>query len=190
MAVLFTDDFNRADGGLGANWTALDSSFSISSNVVVPTATGSDAIQIVNAVAWPNDQYAQIKVPTLAVHANDIGIGLALRCADASNLYRITVNFSNCQVAKVVSGSFTALANLGAGFAVNDTLYAEVQGNTVKVFKNGVQFGGDVGGDAALAAGSAGLMYSSTAVEAQADDFVGGDFVVPPSGVSLAWIRA
>lgn len=188
MAVLFTDDFNRANGGLGANWTAIDTSFTISSNVVVPTSTGSDALQIVNSVTWPNDQYAQIKVVALAVHANDIGPGLTLRCVDTNNYYRINVNSSNVQVAKVVSGGLTALANLGAGFVANDTLYVEVQSNTLKVFRNGVQFGGDVAGDAALASGSAGLFYSSTAAEAQVDDFVGGDFSSASTG--LAWIRA
>jgi hypothetical protein len=32
MIALATDDFNRANGGLGANWTDIDAGYSIASN--------------------------------------------------------------------------------------------------------------------------------------------------------------
>ena len=38
-----SDDFNRADGGLGANWTAIsDGAMSISSQAVIGNGRGAD----------------------------------------------------------------------------------------------------------------------------------------------------
>lgn len=175
MTVLATDDFNRANGALGANWTNLVNSFVILSNAAKPNAYGDDAVSIYSAATWPNDQYAQVNVLGIGNTALDIGPGVCLRAANANNFYRITCGTTHCDVAKVVSGSYSTITDLGAGFLPGDTLYAEIQGTTIKVFRNGVQFGTNVT-DSSLSSGSAGLMYSSNASGVTVDNFEGGDF--------------
>src|SRR5882672_1928921 len=55
-AVIASDDFNRADGGLGAGWTAVsDGSMAISSQAVIG-AVGATRGDIRTGEAYPSDQ--------------------------------------------------------------------------------------------------------------------------------------
>jgi hypothetical protein len=57
-----SDDFNRADGGLGSNWTAIsDGAMSISSQQVIGTV-GATTGDIRTAETYPSDQFSQIQV--------------------------------------------------------------------------------------------------------------------------------
>ena len=63
------DNFNRADGGLGANWTYMDfggagGGPAIISNQVGPDAAGDFALMIYNASTYGPDVEAYIDVPT------------------------------------------------------------------------------------------------------------------------------
>src|SRR5580658_3540465 len=62
FAVSATDNFNRANGPLGPNWTDItDGGLAISSGVVVGTTTGvSGDIRI--AEAYSSNQYSQVEV--------------------------------------------------------------------------------------------------------------------------------
>jgi hypothetical protein len=66
--VLATDDFNRADAGLGANWTTITTSSDpqIRSNVVEDLAVaGASANALYTGISWPDDQYASLTILTL-----------------------------------------------------------------------------------------------------------------------------
>ena len=57
-ATSASDDFNRADGGLGANWTAIsDGGMAIASQQVTGTA-GALTGDIRTAETYPSDQYS------------------------------------------------------------------------------------------------------------------------------------
>ena len=61
-AVIASDDFNRADGGLGANWTAVsDGGMAISSQQVTGTA-GATTGDIRTAETYASDQYSMVQV--------------------------------------------------------------------------------------------------------------------------------
>jgi hypothetical protein len=105
----------------------------------------------------------------------EAGVGVSLRSdGTANNLYRIVVNTTTVYVAKVVSGSYTLITTRVQAFSANDILRVEVQGTTLRVYRNGVQLGADIT-DSGRATGSAGIMYSSGAI-GTIDNFEGGDF--------------
>ena len=59
-AVIASDDFNRADGGLGTGWTAIsDGAMTISSQAVIG-AVGATTGDIRTAEAYPSDQYSAV----------------------------------------------------------------------------------------------------------------------------------
>ena len=61
-AVVASDNFNRADGGLGANWTAdSDAGMSIASQQVAGTA-GKTTGDLWAANSFTSDQYSQVQV--------------------------------------------------------------------------------------------------------------------------------
>ena len=61
-AVTASDDFNRADGGLGPNWTAIsDGGMAISSQQVVGTV-GAITGDIRTAESYASDQYSEVEV--------------------------------------------------------------------------------------------------------------------------------
>src|SRR5437016_10980817 len=58
-----TDDFNRADGSLGANWADVsDGGLAISSQVVAGTAAAGVSGDMRVAESYTSDQYSQVEV--------------------------------------------------------------------------------------------------------------------------------
>lgn len=196
MTVLATDAFNRADGALGANWTTVTGQdpLVIVSNEATYTSVGNDAASVYTGVAFPDDHYSQGVVKNLnAVAPGDTGIGLIVRALTAARTnYRLTINSNpagSWQLAKFIAGAFTDLNDGTDAWASGDTARLEAQGTTIRVLRNGVQIFSVVDGGIPTG-GGAGIVYSSTATGETIDDFEGGDFVTPPTGVPLAWIRA
>lgn len=76
-----TDDFNRADGSMGANWLDDVDPWVISGNKAVPADNIGDWIAwYQGAGQWADDQYAQAVFANLDSAANlGAGIGLTLR---------------------------------------------------------------------------------------------------------------
>src|SRR5213594_952191 len=63
FAATGSDDFNRADGGLGANWADIsDGGLAISSQVVAGTAAAGVSGDMRTAEAYTSDQSSQVEV--------------------------------------------------------------------------------------------------------------------------------
>lgn len=184
MSVLATDGFAGTGADLGANWTPVTghSSWQRVSDAAAPSSLSSDCTERYSGISWPNDQYAQAKITAISGgDANDKGVGIALRCASGANtMYRFVGNANGAgndsRVAKYVGGTYTSLSafSVSPDWAVNDIIYAEIQGTTWIVKKNGTQVA--TGTDSAIASGDAGVDYSSTITDADLDDWEGGDF--------------
>ena len=115
----FTDDFNRANGPIGSNWTQYNLGFSISSNTANASGLeGVNARTVVNAT-FPNNQWASANL--LAIGSNGGGTArcqLMLRATDTSNFYvagltRIAAGNVLPRIEKVVGGVNTILASSG-----------------------------------------------------------------------------
>jgi hypothetical protein len=183
MAVLATDDFNRANANpIGAPWAkvgGIPGDFQIVSNAATPTTLASDGAAVHTGITWPNDQYCQGKV-FVTGSGSSTGPGLALRGTTASETYyRLSFNAAgtgNVDLWRAVAATYTNLWNRTATFTTGDTVRFEIQGAVIRVFINGVQVGADFTDGSPIASGSPGLSSSSTSTTASVDDWVGGDF--------------
>lgn len=133
MALPATDNFNRADGGIGTNWTAQQSTFNVLSNQCVPSAAA-DTQAFWNADSFNADHYSQVVIAT-----NNDYAGVAVRCSGTgagSNSY--TWLNASLGIYKLVSGTYT---NIQGGNAISggDTIKFTAEGTSLKIFKNAVQ---------------------------------------------------
>ena len=84
-AASATDDFNRPDGGLGPNWTAISGGgMSISSQQVIGTA-GVDVGDIRTAESYASDQYSQVEVTSTQLTGGQ-WVGPAVRMQNAARI--------------------------------------------------------------------------------------------------------
>ena len=69
--MLASDNFNRANGKLGPNWTVIDSQPLIVNQHVEEAfaGDGNDSIPIYTAITWPADHYSQVRVLSATQHS-------------------------------------------------------------------------------------------------------------------------
>ena len=177
-----SDDFNRADGGLGAGWVAMtsDGGLSIASQQVVGTATG-HAGDIRTAESYGSDQYSQIEVTSTQLTGGQ-WIGPTVRSQNGGQDTYLGIYFWNngtpqLQLYKRTAGTFTQLGSsydsgpLPAGTKLTLTAI----GSTISFQQDGATRIAVT--DNTLTGGAAGLM---TFGAARADNWAGGTGTVPP----------
>ena len=133
------DNFNRANGGLGSNWTTITSlnAPQIASNQVSSGASSVGAFW--NATVYAPDQFAQQTVTTASGTTYQ---GLALRVSSSAQTYY------NCAakgassadgIYRTVSGSATLISAASQNFTyvAGDVFRCEVAGSTITYYKNG-----------------------------------------------------
>lgn len=171
LGALVTDNFNREDGGLGANWTmGLGSNMAIVSNEVKTTTTSADQFAFRNDASFQNDQYAKIKITgssegraIAAVRCSGVGGGV-FQCywARKDGIHKFAPGYSNLQSSDIPT------------LAAGDVLEIRVSGNSISRWVNGVQIGSAVT-DNSIASGKPGMGQYTNAAPATMDDFEGGD---------------
>src|SRR5262245_21476571 len=175
------DDFNRADGGLGAAWSAVvDAGLSISSQAVVGVASGF-AGAIRTGESYAGDQYSQLEL-TASQLSGGQWVGPAVRMqGGGQGMYR-GIYFWNggspeLRLYKRLSGSFVQLgSSVATGpLAAGTVLKLAAVGSRLALSVNGVER--VVVTDAGLTGGAPGLMTYGLA---QADNWAGGDAGSPP----------
>ena len=129
LASGFTDTFNRADGGVGANYTkpTVFSACQIASNKAEPSVSAltcaavyTAASPALNANQWAEYTLATLNQPTTASFAN-----LGARMSTTANtLYALTVSGptgSNylLNIGRIVTGSLTALAATASAILIS-----------------------------------------------------------------------
>lgn len=161
-----TDDFNRADGGLGANWTTgYGAGGQIVSNQAGGGNSGDYSMSFWNADAFTDDQYSQV------VRVNNENYrAVAVRCNATSggNCYGAFGNAT--QWHKLVNGSWSQIGAI-ADSALNDVLRLEVVGTSLDYKLNGVSASTTT--DASLTAGAAGMAFFNNI--SRVDNWEGGD---------------
>ena len=181
----FSDNFNRADGGLGANWETITGTTapSIITNEVRYVGAGtfifSGARVATTALTFGVNQEASV---TLRGGANN-SIGPAVRISSGGTCY-----FVRSQVGSSVtllerfngttnsnSGSFTGCPTLVDG----DVIKLKVEGTSFTLFVNGTQCGSSVT-DTTYASGQPGFLqfHFSGTTGARIDNFVATEISV------------
>lgn len=173
LSASVTDDFNRADGSLGGNWTALVGSFSITSNKVEGSGAQWSFAKWAGHV-FSDAQSAQVTLNTPfgapAIRLSGTGATTAgyLVYADGNN--------SKFNVMEITAGVPTNIADRGNGVsAAGDTLMLTGTGDTLQVWFNGVKQGADIDASAhSHPTGSAGIAtYTISLGFTSVDDFIG-----------------
>lgn len=180
MAIPVADNFNRANGGLGANWSTITSRSApqIVGNLVEASAVGAatDSAARWSADAFNADQFAQIAITTINTDVNK-AVGLVVRAASAAQTYyKLTakgpIALSLVELVKTVAGVNTTLASGTEVFATGDLLRLAVTGSALVASKNGTPILQTI--DSGIATGNPGIyLFDGTGSlsDSQLDNF-------------------
>src|SRR5678815_3855455 len=188
MASVITrawDDFNRANESniaAEAAWDSTEGQFDISSNHVVPNSFFNDTgIRWVTNTFGP-DQYSQVKLSNVTGTNSSAGPGVLLPASGAGGsgtYYRIVLAESGSahalDIGKVVAGVYSQLFETSVTYANPCTFRAEIRGNTLKVYIDGVLVGSVSDTSSPITTGNPGIFYSSAMFTADIDDWQGGE---------------
>lgn len=171
------DNFNRADGALGANWTILvgTNPYSIISNVAATNGASAENCTVYNAFSPAANQWAEVTVTQVGA---DAYVGPAVR-GSGTSWYVIYGDSGNRALYRIVSGTPTSLASSATGFAVNDVIRLEVEGTTLRAYVNGVLWTSVT--DSSLASGSTGMATWSTSTSGRVDNFTADNIAADQS---------
>lgn len=127
---LFSDNFNRADGGLGANWEVLNGSWSIVSNRAVPT-TASNFNTAVHDVGQANVIIrAKIKTTTTP---DSVGM-IVFRTLDATHHLFVEVKPTAINMFLMNTGQTTLFTNPLTTYVDFGEVRLELDGDFISVY--------------------------------------------------------
>ncbi len=174
-ATLATDNFNRANGGLGAGWTAIsDGAMSIASQQVIGTV-GKNTGEIRTGETYASDQFSQISVTSTALSGGQ-WIAAAVRMQNSgqnayAGLYYWNFGSPELMLFLRTGGAWTQLNAVNtAALAAGTTLKLQAVGSTISFLVNGAQRLSVT--DATLTGGAPGIMAYGNAT---ADNWAGQD---------------
>ena len=140
-----SDDFNRADGALGANWTAVsDGAMTISSQAVIGKA-GATTGDIRTAEAYPSDQYSAVTVTSTQLTGGQwIGAAVRLQSGGSNGyagIYYWNSGSPQLRLYKRSGGNWTQLgSSYSPGpLAAGTQLQVTAVGSTISFLAGGVQ---------------------------------------------------
>lgn len=183
------DTFNRANGGLGANWTTTSglSAPQIASNVVASQASATGAFWSASPMA--TDQFSQVTMAT----ASGVGyVSLQLRTSGtAATYYRCAAKGTGGidGIYQVIAGTQTALAaTSNITYAVGDVLRCQIQGSTITFLKNDVSQATFTVTSGLITGGSPGLQLAAGAGISVEDWSGGGIHPIAQLDIEQDWL--
>lgn len=180
----FSDDFNRADGAIGANYdTSLSrSALAVFSNQVRGSAVGINISAVKTSVAtFAADQYAEL---TISNAANFDYVGPAVRVDAAAGTGYASRHDpqtnATCRLVRFTSTTVTTIGTINTPAATNDVIRVVAEGSNISLYKNGVLIETVV--DATYATGQPGVFYDwGNNRSTRGDNFVASNLVVGPT---------
>ena len=177
LAATASDNFSRANGSLGPNWTNIsDGGLAIVSQAAAGTASAGVSGDTWTAGTFTSDQYSQVAVTSTQLTGGQ-WIGPMVRAQNGGQNAYIGIynwNFGSpvLQLFKRSGGSWTQLgSSYSSGpLAAGTQLQVQATGSTIAFLQNGVQRISAT--DASLSGGAPGIMSYGTG---QAGNWSGGD---------------
>lgn len=171
------DNFNRANGAIGSNWTVKVGGVNVSSNVAVGTTSA-------NAVAWNQAnfssfaQFAKITLVTLN-GTTDLNGPMVFSQPGANSDYECVENTTTITIQQVLNGSATTVATSASGGSAGDVLLLVATVNpsgtqpttTLTCYRNGTQI--LTGTSTTFTSGGAGFRLNGSV--ATVDNWSGGN---------------
>ena len=141
-----SDNFNRADGPLGANWTDIsDGGLTIASQAVAGTNASGTSGDMRTGESYSSNQYSQVEVTSSQLTGNQ-WIGTAVRMQNSgqdgyAGLYYWNNGSPELILYKRSSGNWTQLGNAYSSgpLAAGTQLKLMVVGSTLSFLENGVE---------------------------------------------------
>ena len=191
MRYAARDDFNRADGGLGPNWT-VDPKWGNGGTVTgnrVSAPMGNGGAYFWTAKSFGPDQYSQIKIT--GVIGDSIGVAVRGRISPGQ-AYSLSVKSDGVDLYSFLNGEFYFLAHDSTHWASGDTLRLEVRTVGARVARLSVRRNGSVlftydDADHFIESGNPGIgLFATTNVSL--DDWRGGELngVEAPTPLTIA----
>lgn len=174
-SISATDNFNRADGTLGSNWTdGSDGGLQISSQGIVSNGTSATREDIRTAETYDNNQYSQIEIGNVT---GGQWIGPTVRTQNnGQDCYLALYDYNNgspyVELFKRNGGTFTGLGgqtNVSA-LASGTKLKIMAVGDTISLLVNGVEK--QTAYDNSITGGAPGIMTFDTP---SGDNWSGGN---------------
>ena len=170
-----TDNFNRANGPLGSNWTGMsDGGLAISSQAVTGTNSSTSG-DIRTAETYTSDQYSQVEVTSTQLSGGQ-WIGPAVRAQNGGLSLYLGMYFWNSGnpellLFKRLGGSWTQFGSsyVSGALTAGTQLKITAVGSTISFLQNGVQR--ITGTDTSLTGGAPGIVAYQTP---KADNWAGG----------------
>lgn len=176
-----SDDFNRADGGVGANWTALAGTFTIVSNTARQTATNEQyyATRYTATAPATNDHEAEIDCQS---NNSTIGWGPGVRLQAGAVSGYLFVGFGGDSLYLVrVDATVENILDTGSAFTSSTTFNVRVRanGSAIEGFRNDVSDA--TATDSTYSSGGWGMSSFDAANSANrfADNFLAADLAAP-----------
>jgi hypothetical protein len=172
------DNFNRANGGLGSNWSSQFGTLSVTSNAA--TGASGTNISYYTALSLQADQFVEMRVSTAPGSDN---LGMCMRCSGTGASfqgYLVFVKNTEYDIYRVAGATptFTAISGGNAGtFAAGDIIRGDVVGTSIRFYQNGTLL--KTVSDSNYSSGQPGLYINNTV--AIADDWNAGNIVAIPS---------
>jgi hypothetical protein len=169
--LLASDNFTRANGSLGANWTAVfgQATAQIVSNTAQPVALSTNGGQVFSGTAWTADQTSEITLGASFVNENGTYVTPVVRM-QAGSYSGYIANITDAAIGtigiyRVDSGVTTLLGAQVAGLTISagDVWSFQAAGAVLSLYQNGNRVA--YRADATYTSGSAGfILFSSVNV--------------------------
>lgn len=178
------DDFNRADGALGANWTSTgDASVcTVASNVMSCGVASGGRMHIYTGTSFSPDQFSTVTVVNNPAANHYVG-PIVRGSSSASTNYRMEIGSDNkLYISRLVAGTNTALVNVTFTRGTSQVLTLTAEGSNPVILKgyvNGTKAINYSDSDGTrITSGYAGITaYTSTAT-VTLDNFFAGNMSV------------
>ena len=178
LAATASDDFNRADGSLGANWTDVsDGGLAVTSQAVAGTKASANSGDMWSAGTFTSDQFSQVAVTSSQLTGGQ-WIGPMVRAQNGGLSGYVGIYYWNggnpvLMLFKRVGGNWSQLgSSYSSGpLAAGARLEVTAAGSTISFLLNGVTRISVT--DTSLTGGAPGIMSYGTG---QVDNWSGGSF--------------
>lgn len=177
-----TDNFNRANGAIGANWTESgggNDGLNISSNQVASANEGAyDNAMFWNANSFNNNQYSKCTLKTIG-SGNYAGPIVRANASDFVNAQCREGDAPEVNLYWYNGGAYTNIATQTSfAWAADDVMILDAEGSDFSFFVDDVEIIGGTN-SSAPASGACGLsMYTTTT---RLDDWEGGNIIAGTS---------
>ena len=175
------DNFNRSNGGVGANWSGTTANFAVASNHLTLSSTGENMYW--NVASFDPDQEAYVTIATID-GSSQVGLTLKRQTSDpADGILLIVYKAADAHIQILSYDSIHGLVQRGSNvditFEAGDVMGVKARANgAVEIYKNDVLWSIQSAADWAFMTegGYIGLITAATS-STVLDDFGGGNIV-------------